>query len=274
MFNFPWTNFHELNLDWILSVVKEAKAVFDNGRADIDYAVSTADEAKTIATQAAEASIADNSVSTIKIQNGAVTNSKLANNSVTTANIVDRTIIGNDIAENTIESYNIKNGTIIGADIAENTITYNNLAVGAVVNSKISDGAITNVKIADGTICYEKLNGINVALLEPMAESGAYSPGDTITLTKNLNNYRFLVILLYHYSFGSASLVVRSTESKFSAFLAGMAAENTLQILSETITKSGNALVIGTQTAANLTTSGVSFFSTANMKIANVYGLR
>ena len=29
MFNFPWTNFHELNLDWILSVVKEAKEVFD-----------------------------------------------------------------------------------------------------------------------------------------------------------------------------------------------------------------------------------------------------
>ena len=32
MFRFPFTNFHELNLDWILSVVKEAKTVFDSGR--------------------------------------------------------------------------------------------------------------------------------------------------------------------------------------------------------------------------------------------------
>ena len=31
MFNFPWSNFHELNLDWILAVVKEAKeAGFEN----------------------------------------------------------------------------------------------------------------------------------------------------------------------------------------------------------------------------------------------------
>ena len=141
MFNFPWTNFHELNLDWILSVVKEAKEVFDNGRSDIDYAVETADEAKEIATQAAEASIADNSVSTVKIQNGAVTNAKLANNSVTTANIVDRTIIGNDIAENTIESYNIKNGTIISADIGSGEIKTANIADANVTYAKLAANA-------------------------------------------------------------------------------------------------------------------------------------
>lgn len=152
MFNFPWTNFHELNLDWILSVVKEAKEIFDNGRSDIDYAVDTADEAKTIATQAAEATIADNSISTVKIQNGAVTNAKLANNSVTTNNIVDRTIIGNDIAENTIESYNIKNGTIIGADISNNTIEASNLASGCVTEEKIVNGSVVASKL--GTQLY------------------------------------------------------------------------------------------------------------------------
>lgn len=141
MFNFPWTNFHELNLDWILSVVKEAKEVFDNGRSDIDYAVETADEAKEIATQAAEATIPDNSISTSKLQNGAVTNSKLANNSVTTANIVDRTIIGNDIAENTIESYNIKNGTIISADIGSGEIKTANIADANVTYAKLASDA-------------------------------------------------------------------------------------------------------------------------------------
>ena len=274
MFNFPWSNFHELNLDWILSVVKEAKEVFDNGRADIDYAVDTADEAKEIATQAAEATIPDNSISTAKIQNGAVTNAKLANNSVTTANIVDRTIIGNDIAENTIESYNIKNGTIIGADIAENTITYDNLAAGAVVNSKIADGAITNVKIADGTIGFEKLNGIDTTLIEPLSTGGAYSPGDEITLSKNISNFRFLAINLYHYSFGSSTLIVMANDSRFCAFLAGMANDSTLQILSEIITPSGNKLTVGTQTAVNISSSAVNVFSTNNMKVGSIYGIK
>lgn len=77
MFRFPFTNFHELNLDWILSVVKEAKTVFETGRADIDYAMETANEAKEIATQAAEGTLPDNSVSTLKLQNGAVTEEKI-----------------------------------------------------------------------------------------------------------------------------------------------------------------------------------------------------
>ena len=158
MFNFPWSNFHELNLDWILSVVKEAKEVFDDGRSDIDYAVSTADEAKEIATQAAEATIADNSISTQKLQNGAVTNAKLANNSVTTANIVDRTIIGNDIAENTIESYNIKNGTIIEADMADEAVTSAKIAPGSVTYAKLADDAVNTSKITDGAIIASKLS--------------------------------------------------------------------------------------------------------------------
>lgn len=108
MFKFPFTNFHELNLDWVLSVVKAAQEIFETGRTDIDHAVSTADEAKEIATQAAEATIADNSISTAKLQDGAVTHTKLADNAV--------------------EGNNIKNGEVS--------------------NSKIADSAVTLVKIA------------------------------------------------------------------------------------------------------------------------------
>ena len=53
MFNFPWSNFHELNLDWILSVVKEAKEIFVKGEGDIQHAVETADQALETAEQAA-----------------------------------------------------------------------------------------------------------------------------------------------------------------------------------------------------------------------------
>lgn len=92
MFGFPWTNFHELNLDWILKVVKKAEDIYTTGDKNIDYAVKTAEEAKTIAEQAAQAQVADNSVSTPKIVDGAVTTQKLADGAVTTPKIADGAI--------------------------------------------------------------------------------------------------------------------------------------------------------------------------------------
>ena len=71
MFNFPWSNFHELNLDWILSVVKEAKEIFVKGEGDIQHAVETADQALETAEQAAAGVIADGAVTIPKI-NGEV----------------------------------------------------------------------------------------------------------------------------------------------------------------------------------------------------------
>ena len=69
MFRFPWSNFHELNLDWILEVVKEAKEIFVNGRSDIDNAVETANEALEVAEQAASAVIADGAITIPKLNN-------------------------------------------------------------------------------------------------------------------------------------------------------------------------------------------------------------
>lgn len=67
MFSFPWSNFHELNLDWILSVVKEAKDIFVKGEGDIQHAVETADQALETAEQAAAGVIADGAVTIPKV---------------------------------------------------------------------------------------------------------------------------------------------------------------------------------------------------------------
>lgn len=128
MFKFPFTNFHELNLDWILSVVKEAKEIFDNGRTDIDRAVSTSQEALAVAQQAASATIADGAVTTPKIADEAVTTIKIAPYSVTSLRLAD----------NAVENRKI-------ADSAVNT-------------PKIADSAVTNAKIANGTIKRDKLH--------------------------------------------------------------------------------------------------------------------
>ena len=168
MFNFPWTNFHELNLDWILSVVKEAKEVFDNGRSDIDYAVSTADEAKEIATQAAEASIPDNSVSTQKIQDYAVNADKLSNYSVTEAKLQNAAVTTAKIADGAVTSAKIADGTITGTDIADATITKPKLTTAFQTSIFTFSGAF-----ATGTDC----NNIELNSIVNVWASATNSPG-------------------------------------------------------------------------------------------------
>ena len=67
MFKFPYTNLHELNLDWILSVVKDAVEIFKNGEADIQHAVETSEQALETAEEAAQGVVADGAVTIPKL---------------------------------------------------------------------------------------------------------------------------------------------------------------------------------------------------------------
>ena len=117
MFKFPYTNLHELNLDWILEKVKTLVANNDEFNEKADYAVETADEAKEIAEQAAQAQIADGSVTTAKLADYAVTQVKLAVNAV-----------GN---------YQLQDASV--------------------TTSKLYDEAVTTAKLADEAVTYAKL---------------------------------------------------------------------------------------------------------------------
>lgn len=117
MFKFPFTNFHELNLDWILSVVQQAKEVFDNGSADIAHAVETSEQALRVAEQAASDTIADGSVTTPKLSDEAVTTIKMAPYSVTSLRL----------AENAVETRKISDGAITNDKLANSPIVRENL---------------------------------------------------------------------------------------------------------------------------------------------------
>src|SRR5437016_4730399 len=66
------------------------------------------------------APLADGSVTSAKILDGAVATVDLANNAVTSAKIADGTIVNADLAANSVSSANIIDGSIVGADIAPN----------------------------------------------------------------------------------------------------------------------------------------------------------
>lgn len=153
MFKFPYTNLHELNLDWILEQVKkfseliphmetavddvqealddatEAVNKAEQALEDAGQAIETAEEAKEIAEQAASGTIADGAVTTPKLADGAVTTGKIADNAVTTAKLN---------AE-----------AVTTAKINIGAVTSDKLASGAVTNGKIADSAVTLVKLGD-----------------------------------------------------------------------------------------------------------------------------
>ena len=112
-FKFPFSTLHELNLDWILSKVKELVDNNEEFNDKADYAVQTADEAKEIAEQAAQATIPDGAVTTVKIADGAVTGIKIADGAVT----------GNKIGQSTIQTGNLSSGCVTNAKILDGTIS-------------------------------------------------------------------------------------------------------------------------------------------------------
>ena len=162
MFKFPFTNFHELNLDWILAKVKEFSELIppmQTAVADVQEALDdateavtkseealensstaleTAEEAKEIAEQAAQGTIADGAVTTPKLADGAVTYNKIGDSAVGTDKIT--------------------NGAVTTPKLADGAVTYNKIGDSAVGTDKITNGAVTTPKLADGAVTEAKLS--------------------------------------------------------------------------------------------------------------------
>lgn len=164
MFLFPFTSLHEINLDWILDKVKTLVANNEEFNTKADYAVETADEAKEIAEQAAQATIADGAVTTAKIADGAVTTVKLANTSVTSTKIQSNAVQNTHIADGAVTSAKIADGTIATADIANGAVTTAKLDSGAVTTAKLDSEAVTAAKIAFASDSNTLTAGTNITI--------------------------------------------------------------------------------------------------------------
>ena len=199
MFKFPYTNLHELNLDWILEKVKTfaelippmqtavedvqglqtdvEQAVEDANQAvqDAQSAIETAEEAKEIAEQAAQGTIAD----------GAVTTAKLADGAVTSAKIADRSISGNDIAPGTIQTGNLSEGCVTTVQILDGTILNGDISDNAINTSKIADASVTGAKLAyeAGTVTETDLDDV----VTQVWSFTAYKKGGTATIRLSCN---------------------------------------------------------------------------------------
>ncbi len=124
----------------------------------------------------------NNTVSTDKIQDDAVTDIKIAANAVTTTKIIDGAITSDKIASGSITSDKIAadavdgnsltNLSITGDKIADNQINENKILSGAVISTKIAANAVTSDKIANEAVNTEKLGQVS---------SITMATGDTIS---------------------------------------------------------------------------------------------
>lgn len=212
MFKFPYTNLHELNLDWILEKVKHfaelippmetavddvqaltddvAQAVEDANQAleDAGQALETAEEAKEIAEQAAQGTIADGAVTTAKIDDGAVTTAKIADGAVTSAKLA--TGAAKD---------NIATNTLSGLKLLDSSIPTDKLSSGCVTNAKILDGAVTTIKIDDGAVTLNKINSTDLYSVDTPTASGDYADVVSAVYTNSVEkslNIKILTISL------------------------------------------------------------------------------
>ena len=156
-FFFPFSTLHELNLDWIMDRVKTLWEQADDNNQKADYAVETADEAKQIAEQAAQAQIGDGAVTTVKLADSAVTTIKLADDAVTSAKIKDGEVKNSDLADDAVTTAKIMNSSVTRIKIMDGEVVTDKLASAAVTNGKIADGAVTAVKLASDSVKTAKI---------------------------------------------------------------------------------------------------------------------
>lgn len=198
---FPYSDLHSLNLDWLLSKMKEtatqaAKAVADaaNALAQIAEAKAAAlsaqtaaQDAQTAANKAAgnAASAAANATAAINAANSATTAAQNAQNTANAAQIAAQN------AQNTANEANTAaenaNNTADEANTAANEaktsaselsskfpIKREDITDKAIDSSKIDDGAIDRIKIAPGAVTANEI-ATNAVVSEKIAESAVTS---------------------------------------------------------------------------------------------------
>ena len=149
--------------------------------------------AAAIATSAiTTAKIADAAVTTDKIPVGAITENRLLDGAVTAAKIADASI--------TYGKLNLTDGSVPGSKLTNGTITSDKLATSAVISTgisndaittaKIADAAVTTAKVADGSITTAKIDaaGLGAAAIASNAITTAKVADDAITAAKLAND--------------------------------------------------------------------------------------
>lgn len=122
-------------------------------------------------------SIPNNSVTSVKIADGAIVTADLADMAVNSAKIQDGSITTTDLAGDIITTHKIVDGTIVTADLADQTVSTSKLGNLAVSTEKIQNGAILTDKLANSAVTAPKISSMGASAGQILMYSGtAWTP--------------------------------------------------------------------------------------------------
>jgi hypothetical protein len=123
----------------------------------------------------------DAGITTAKIADSQVTNSKLATDSVSTSNVIDGNITNDKLASDSVSTIKILDSSVTTAKILNANITNAKLATDSVSTSNVIDANITNSKLASDSVSTIKIVDANITT--------AKIADDAVTADKLGNKY-------------------------------------------------------------------------------------
>lgn len=139
-----------------------------------------------------EETLPDGSVTTAKLDTGAVTNDKLANTSVGTSKLYDSCVSTAKINDGAVTAAKLASNAVQTAKIYDGAVTAAKLGSNAVETAKIKDKAVTTAKLNDASVTAGKLN---------LAQSDDIVLGDGQYFHLTINGK----LVLSQYAYGSAN---------------------------------------------------------------------
>jgi hypothetical protein len=177
----------------------------------------------------------DNSVSTAKIQDAAITDVQIATSAVTTNKINDDAVTAIKIADANVTEAKINNGAVTADKIGTSAVTEGKIANDAVTATKIKSGEITDSHISTiAAIAQSKVDGLVDALASKASASDLSTHESDTTLVHGITD---------------TSLLVTTT---------GTQTLSNKTLSSPTITVSSGYTVVGTETGFEVSTYPVS----------------
>lgn len=104
------------------------------------------------------AGVANDSVTSAKIVDGAVIAAKIGTNAVITAKINDLAVTADKLASDSVITAKINDDAVVEAKIANDAVTTDKIADNAVTDDELAANAVTTVKINDGAVEADKLD--------------------------------------------------------------------------------------------------------------------
>ena len=115
--------------------------------------------------------IADDAVTSSKINDGAVGRNKIGSRAVTNSKIQDSAVTGSKVGSGAITDGKIASGAVTNSKIQDSAVTGSKVGSGAITDGKIASGAVTNSKIRDSAVTGSKVG--SGAITDGKIASGA-----------------------------------------------------------------------------------------------------